>query len=263
MKIMLIDDEDAMRHMLSVILKRQGYEVAAFSDARPALAAIESDDYDFVLCDIKMPGMSGLEFLKALGAKVVSQTVIMMSAYGTFDTALECMKLGAYDYISKPFKADEIILTVKKAEERERLKRENLRLKDETSAEYDFKNIITNDGAMLDALALVRKVADYSTPVMVSGESGTGKELIARAIHYGGVRANEAFVAVNCGAISPNLLESELFGHVKGAFTDAHRNKVGLFQGADHGTLFLDEIGELPIASCKRARSGGSATLNL
>ncbi|MBI5886028.1 MAG: sigma-54-dependent Fis family transcriptional regulator [Deltaproteobacteria bacterium] len=247
MKIIIIDDEDSMRHMLSVILKREGYDVAACADARAALPLVESGEYDFVLCDIKMPGMSGLDFLKALGAKGVNQTVIMMSAYGTVDTALECMKHGAYDYISKPFKADEIILTVKKAEERERLKRENLRLKGETLRDYDFKNIITKDPAMFEILALVRKVADYSTPVMIGGESGTGKELVARAIHYGGVRAGESFVAVNCGAIPPNLLESELFGHVKGAFTDAHRTKTGLFQEADRGTLFLDEIGELPM----------------
>lgn len=247
MKIIIIDDEDSMRHMLSVILKREGYDVTVSADARAALPLVESGEYDFVLCDIKMPGMSGLEFLKALGAKGVNQTVIMMSAYGTVDTALECMKHGAYDYISKPFKADEIILTVKKAEERERLKRENLRLKDETGRDYDLKNIVTKDAAMLEILALVRKVADYSTPVMIGGESGTGKELVARAIHYGGGRAGESFVAVNCGAIPPNLIESELFGHVKGAFTDAHRTKTGLFQEADRGTLFLDEIGELPI----------------
>lgn len=145
MKIMIIDDEDSMRHMLSVILKREGYEPQAYQDAKKALSALDSEDFDFILCDIKMPGMDGLEFLKALREKGAPQTVIMMSAYGTIDTAVECMKLGAYDYISKPFKADEIILTVKKAEERERLKRENTRLKSEVYRDYDFKKIITED----------------------------------------------------------------------------------------------------------------------
>ncbi|MBI5561248.1 MAG: sigma-54-dependent Fis family transcriptional regulator [Deltaproteobacteria bacterium] len=247
MKIMVIDDEESMRHMLSVILKREGYETAAFADAGQAVAALEASEFDFVLCDIRMPGMDGMRFLKTLQDRGLGQTVIMMSAYGAMDTAIECMKLGAYDYISKPFKADEIILTVKKAEERERLKRENARLKDEAERDYDFRNIITEDRAMLEIIGLVKKVADYATPVLITGESGTGKELVARAIHHAGQRGLGPFVAVNCGAIPPNLLESELFGHVKGAFTDAHRNKTGLFQEADHGTIFLDEIGELPM----------------
>ncbi len=247
MRVMIIDDEESMRHMLSVILKREGSEAVSFGEAGKALAAIDTDDFDFVLCDIKMPGMDGLEFLKALKSKKPEQTVIMMSAYGTVDTAIECMKLGAYDYISKPFKSDEILITLKKAEERERLKRENLRLKGDVVREYDIKNIITKDPKMLEVLALVRKVADYSAAVLITGESGSGKELIAGAIHYSGSRASKPFVAVNCGAIPGTLLESELFGHVKGAFTDAHRNKNGLFQEADGGTIFLDEVGELPM----------------
>jgi two-component system, NtrC family, response regulator AtoC len=245
--ILVIDDEDSMRHMLSVILKREGYDSVAYAEASKALDAIDGGDFDFILCDIKMPGMNGLEFLKALKEKGGNHTVIMMSAYGTIDTAVECMKLGAYDYISKPFKADEIILTVKKAEERERLKRENARLKSTALSEYDKSNIFTRDKKMTEVLSLVEKVSGYSTSVLITGESGTGKELVSRAIHYGGNRADRPFVVVNCGAIPGALLESELFGHVKGAFTDAHRNKTGLFQEADTGTIFLDEVGELPM----------------
>ncbi len=244
---MVIDDEESMRHMLSVILKMEGYDVTAFSDAAKALDGLDADDFDFILSDIRMPGMDGLEFLKRLNDKKKDQTVIMMSAYGAIDTAIECMKLGAYDYISKPFKADEIILTLKKAEERERLKRENLRLKEEAAEEYDVKNIITVDPKMLEVLELAKKISDYTTTVLITGESGTGKELVARAIHTCGGRAANPFVAVNCAALPGNLLESELFGHVKGAFTDAHKNKIGLFEEADGGTIFLDEIGELPM----------------
>ncbi len=246
MKVLIIDDEESMRHMLSVMLKRQGYDSMAFSDAAKALEAL-GPGFDFVLCDIKMPGMDGLGFLKALKSSGAEQTVIMMSAYGTIDNAIECMKLGAYDYISKPFKTDEIILALKKAEEREHLKREVKRLKEEAAAEYGIGNILTSDPEMLSVLELVKKVADYATTVLISGESGTGKELVARAIHYSGNRAAKPFVAVNCGAIPAQLLESELFGHVKGAFTDASKDKTGLFKEADSGTLFLDEIGELPM----------------
>ncbi|MFQ5428011.1 MAG: sigma-54-dependent transcriptional regulator [Thermodesulfobacteriota bacterium] len=248
MKVMIIDDEESLRHMLSVILKMEGYEAIAFADASQALSSLSTDDYDFILCDIRMPGMDGLEFLRGLkGEGSDDHTVIMMSAYGTIDTAIECMKLGAYDYISKPFKSDEIILTLKKAEEREKLKRENRRLKEEVARHFDVKNIITVDTRMLDILELVKKVAGYTTSVLISGESGTGKELVARALHTCGERASGPFVAVNCGAIPGPLLESELFGHVKGAFTDAKRDKVGLFEEAGGGTIFLDEVGELPM----------------
>jgi two-component system response regulator AtoC len=246
-KVLIIDDEESMCHVISVILDREGYEAVSYRDARKAVEKMEEEDPDFILCDIRMPGMDGLELLKALRERGMKRTVVMMSAYGTIDTAIECMKLGAYDYISKPFKSDEVVLTLRKAEERERLKSENLRLKEESLKYYDFKNIYTEDPGMRDILGLVKKVADYDSSVLITGDSGTGKELVARAIHNGGVRADKSFVAVNCGAIPSALLESELFGHVKGAFTDAHRNKAGLFQEADGGTILLDEVGELPM----------------
>ena len=247
MRILIIDDEESMRHMLSVMLKKEGYETVSFAEARRALDSLDAEDPDFILCDIRMPGMDGIGFLKALKERPEQRTVIMMSAYGTIDNAIECMKLGAYDYVSKPFKTAEIVLTLKKAEEREGLRKENLRLKDEVGEDYDISNIHTTDSGMLEILEMVRKISGYSTSILITGESGTGKELIARAIHSSGARAAKPFVVVNCGAIPAPLLESELFGHVKGAFTDAHRNKSGLFQEADGGTLFLDEIGEMPL----------------
>lgn len=248
MKILIIDDEESMRHMLSIILKKEGYDVVSVEGGQQALKVLDKEDFDFILCDIKMPGMDGLGFLKAVRSQEsgVGSVIIMMSAYGAIDTAIECMRLGAYDYISKPFKADEILLTLKKAEEREKLKSENKRLKEAFQREYDFKNIIAKTSAMLDIFKLIKKVADYNTTVLITGESGTGKELIARGIHYNGSRKDKPFVAVNCGAIPAMLLESELFGHVKGAFTDAVRDKKGLFEEADGGTIFLDELGELP-----------------
>jgi two-component system response regulator AtoC len=169
-----------------------------------------------------------------------------MSAYGTADIAIEAMKLGAYDYISKPFKPDEIILTLRKAEEREQLRRENQLLRKEVAREYSFENIISKNEKMQKIFDVIKKVSHYKSTVLITGESGTGKELVARALHYNSGRSQNPFIAVNCGAIPENLLESELFGHAKGAFTDAIRTKKGLFEEADGGTLFLDEIGELP-----------------
>jgi two-component system response regulator AtoC len=193
-----------------------------------------------------MPKMDGMEFLSKAQKMGVDATVIMMSAYGTIDTAIEAMKMGAYDYISKPFKPDEIILTLKKAEERERLRRENELLRKEVQKEYSFKNIVSKNEKMLNIFEVIKKVAPYKSTILITGESGTGKELVARALHYSSNRSQRPFIPVNCGAIPENLLESELFGHVKGAFTDAIRTKKGLFEEADGGTLFLDEIGELP-----------------
>ncbi|RQW77211.1 MAG: sigma-54-dependent Fis family transcriptional regulator [Geobacter sp.] len=246
-RILVVDDEENLRHMLKVMLRKHLYLVDTAGDGNEGLRMAEEVDYDFILCDLRMPVVDGAAFLKNAIAAGVSGTIIMMSAYGTVDTAIECMKHGAYDYISKPFKNDEIVLVLKKAEERERLKSENIRLKEEMRREYSFASMISRNDGMLEIFSLVRRVCDFKTTVLVMGESGTGKELVARAVHYNSRRKDAPFVAVNCGAIPETLLESELFGHVKGAFTDASSEKVGLFEQAHGGTLFLDEIGELPL----------------
>jgi len=246
--ILIIDDEENLRHMLSAMLSRQGYQVDTAANGAEGLRYLTEKVYDFILCDIRMPEMDGKQFLaRALEEKVVSP-IIMMSAYGSVDTAIECMKMGAYDFISKPFKKDEIVMVLKKAEERERLKSENNRLRGVISGSDGFCGIISRNAVMQEIFAQIRKVTDLKTTVLILGESGTGKELVARAIHMSGVRAKKPFVAINCGAIPENLLESELFGHVRGAFTDASSDKTGLFEQADGGTLFLDEIGEMPLA---------------
>ena len=245
--ILVVDDEENLRHMLQVLLTREGYQVDLASNGEEALQLALKTDYVFILSDIKMPVMDGAEFLAKTFAAGIQSTVIMMSAYGTVDTAIECMKQGAYDYISKPFKNDEILLVLKKAAERERLKAENRQLKKELKREFSFAEIVSRNQRMLEIFALIGKVCDYKTTVLILGESGTGKELIARALHYHSKRKSQPFVAVNCGAIPQNLLESELFGHIRGAFTDASADKAGLFEQADGGTLFLDEIGEMPL----------------
>jgi two-component system response regulator AtoC len=246
--ILIIDDEENLRHMLSAMLSRQGYRVDTAENGVEGLRLLNEKVYDFILCDIRMPEMDGKEFLTQALAKKVPSPVIMMSAYGSVDTAIECMKMGAYDFISKPFKKDEIVMVLKKAEERERLKSENSRLRGVISDSEGFCGIISRNPAMQEIFAQIRKVTDLKTTVLILGESGTGKELVARAIHMSGVRGNKPFIAVNCGAIPENLLESELFGHVRGAFTDASVDQAGLFEQADGGTLFLDEIGEMPLS---------------
>jgi two-component system response regulator AtoC len=245
-RILIVDDEENFRHMLSVILKKEKYDVETASNGEEGLKKISLSGFDQILCDIRMPQMDGMGFLREVQKIAVDATVIMMSAYGTMDIAIEAMKLGAYDYISKPFKPDEIILTLKKAEERERLRKENELLRKEVQKEYSFENIISKNEKMQKIFEVIKKVAPYKSTILITGESGTGKELIAKALHYSSDRSQLPFIPVNCGAIPENLLESELFGHVKGAFTDAIRTKKGLFEEADGGTLFLDEIGDLP-----------------
>ncbi len=250
-KVLIIDDEENMLHMLSALLTGQGYSVDTAGDGMAGLSLLESREFDFVLCDIKMPNMDGMSFLQAAISAGHSATIIMMSAFGTVDTALEAMKHGAYDYISKPFKADEVVLVLKKAEERERLKRENVLLKKRIAgleSSLGLGTMIGRSKVMQDVFLLADKVARHMTTVLITGESGTGKELVARGIHSRSPRAGKPFVAVNCGSVPENLLESEFFGYVRGAFTGADRNKKGLFEEAQGGTLFLDEIGELPPA---------------
>ncbi len=246
-KVLVIDDEPNMRHMVTVVLEKAGYAVAGAEDGMQALALVEDTQFDLILCDLRMPKMDGLTFLKQLTERGTGVAVVMMSAYGSIDTAVEAMRLGAADYISKPFKPDEILLKVGQVQERNRLKEENIRLLDAVEEKFSFHNIVAKSDPMCKIFDTIRKIADYKSTVLITGESGSGKELIAKAIHYNGPRKQKPMVAVNCGALPENLLESELFGHVKGAFTDATKDKKGLFQEASSGTLFLDEIAALPL----------------
>lgn len=244
--ILIIDDEENLRHMLSVMLRKQGYLVETATGGRDGLQKLAAHVYDFILCDIRMPEMDGHGFLQQAMARGVTAPIIMMTAYGSVDTAVACMQEGAYDFISKPFKQDEIIIVLKKAEERERLKEENRQLRMQAVVGSSFYGLIGRNPAMLSLYDQIGRVADLKTTVLILGESGTGKELVARAIHASGIRSVKPFVALNCGAIPEQLLESELFGHVKGSFTGAVNDKVGLFEQADGGTLLLDEVGEMP-----------------
>ncbi|MCX8043936.1 MAG: sigma-54 dependent transcriptional regulator [Desulfobacterota bacterium] len=246
-KILVIDDEENMRHFLSALLTKEGYTVMTAGDGEEALGLLAEHEVDLILCDLRMPGMDGLAFLEAALQRGITAPIITMSAYGTIDLALETMQRGAYDYISKPFKPPEILLTLKKAEERERLRRENMMLRREVQTRYGFDNIVGTSTALTTVLETVKKIAPFKSSVLITGESGTGKELIARALHCASPRRDKTFLAVNCGAIPETLLESELFGHRKGAFTGAIRDRRGLFEEADEGTLFLDEIGDLPL----------------
>ncbi len=246
-RILVVDDEENLRLVLRTLLRRNGYEVETAQSGEEALGLVDSFGPDFILTDVRMPKMGGLDLLATLKAKGNDATVIVMSAYGNTDLAIEAIKGGAYDYVQKPFKPDEVVLTLRKAEERELLRRENRALREEIRKEHKFEDILAKSTKMQEIFRTIAKIAEYKTTVLVTGESGVGKELVARAIHRRSSRRGGPFIPVNCGAIPENLLESELFGHKKGAFTDAIADRRGLFEEANGGSLFLDEIGELPL----------------
>ena len=245
-RVLVVDDEENLRLVLKTFLRRHDYEVEVAEDGEEALPMIDGFGPDFVITDVRMPRMGGMDLLGALAAKGSEATVIVMSAYGSHDMALEAIQAGAYDYVSKPFKPEELLLCLKKAEERENLKRENRALRQEIQKGARFENILAVAPQMEAIFRTITKVSDYKTTVLVTGESGVGKELVAKAIHSRSPRRGAPFVPINCGAIPETLLESELFGHKRGAFTDAVHDRRGLFEEAHQGTLFLDEIGELP-----------------
>ncbi|MFH1436078.1 MAG: sigma-54 dependent transcriptional regulator [Pseudomonadota bacterium] len=247
-KVLIVDDEENIRVMLRALLTQHKYEVLVAQNASQALEIMQKNLPDFIITDVRMPGMSGIDFVKICREKQIPSTIIVMSAYGNVDSAIEAMKAGAYDYIMKPFKADELILVLRKAQEREELRKENLSLKEEIYQEHAFEGMLSKSRKMQTIFLQIDKIAPYKTTVLITGESGTGKELVARALHRRSPRSGGPIVAINCGAIPEYLLESELFGHKKGAFTDATTDKKGLFEVADDGTLFLDEIGEMPLS---------------
>ena len=247
-RILIADDEEIVIRSCLRILDGDDFQVEAVQDGREALRKIEENPYDVMILDIMMPNMDGLEVLRRVKETHPNVDVIMITGLSQIDTAVQAMKLGAFDYISKPFEPDELKLVVQRALERRRLLQENLTLKSELSSKYRFENIIGLSPQMQAVYRLIAQCAPTSSTVLITGESGTGKELIARAIHYNSLRKDKPFVAVDCNALSENLLESELFGHVKGAFTSAVVNKKGMFEVAGSGTLFLDEIGNISMS---------------
>ncbi len=248
MRLLVIDDEAGLRQSLHLLLTDDGHAVTVAADGAAGLERALAEPFDAILCDVRMPAMDGLGFLRAYRSAGGGALVIMMSAYGTEDAAIEAMKQGAYDYIPKPFRADEVVLVLRKAEERERLRGEVEALRSALGAAAAAPGIVAESEALRAALDLIAKVAPHRTTVLITGPSGTGKEVLARELHRQSPRAAAPFVAVNCAAIPETLLESELFGHVRGAFTGAVGDHPGLFEQASGGTLFLDEIGDLPTA---------------
>jgi len=245
-KILVVDDEAGLRLMLVTYLEREGYQVTTAAEARTAAALLKKEEFVAVITDLSMPGGSGLDLLAHIREMGLDIPVIVMSAYGSSDSALTAMRAGAFDYVFKPFQPDEILFSLKKAESNLQLTRENAALK-QMAGRRPEDGLIYKSRTMIDLVNMLPKIAGTDRTVLITGESGTGKELAARAIHRHSPRSKGPFVAVNCGAIAESVLESELFGHVRGAFTGAERDREGLFRAADGGTLFLDEIGELPL----------------
>ncbi len=247
-KVLVIDDEKGIRETLSLILGMEGYDVESAENAADGLARMDSGEvYDFIICDIRLPGMGGIEFLKEARERDVEAVIIMISAYGTMENSIEAIKAGAADYINKPINSEELILRMRMAEERQKLRVRNDYLERELGIAGEPGEIIYSSAKMGEVIELSRKASQFKTTVLITGESGTGKELVAKAIHSGSPRKDSPFVAVNCAAIPEALIESELFGYARGAFTGAEAARRGLIEEASGGTLFLDEIGELPM----------------
>ena len=243
-KILVVDDEQSLRDVLSIMLKRAGYAVTSAMDGEEAIEFLNKEIFDLVITDLRMPKLDGMEVLKAVKSASPETVVLIITAFATADSAVEAMKQGAYDYLTKPFQVDEVQLIIRNALEKRRLTTENILLKREMASQSSFAQLVGQSEAMQKVFDVVRKVADSKSNVLICGESGTGKELVARAIHYNSARSVLPFVAVNCSAVPETLLESELFGHMKGSFTGAISNKAGLFEIANGGTIFLDEIGD-------------------
>jgi len=246
MKVLIVDDEEVLRDVLETVLVREGFDVVLAASGEEALSVLDGDDaIDLVILDVMLPGISGIDTLRAVRISNPQLPVIVITAFSSIDGAIEAMKHGAFHYIPKPFKNEEVILTVNKALEQRRLSRENERLKAELSEKYAYSNIIGKSESMRKIFDLIRLAAPSRSNILIFGESGTGKELVAKAIHHASPRARNAFVTVNSGSLPPELLESSLFGHMKGAFTGAIATKRGLFEVADGGSIFLDEIGNI------------------
>jgi len=244
--ILIADDEESIRHVLTVLLTDRGYSVRAVSNGEEALQELAAREYDALVTDVRMPKLSGLELVPRALAIAPELTILVMSAYGSHELALEAMKAGAYDYLGKPFRPDEVLLVLRKAEERERLRAQNRLLRRELDRSGAGADLVATGPSMREVMRVVQKAAPTKATVLITGESGTGKEQVARALHQLSSRAERQFVAINCASLPPQLIESELFGHVKGAFTGAQSSRRGLFEEADGGTLLLDEIGDLP-----------------
>ena len=254
-RLLVVDDERSMRELLSIVLRREGYDVSLAENGRMAIDRLERSRFDLLISDIKMPDMSGVDVLRA--AKRIDSDIvgIMITAFAAADTAIEAMRLGAHDYLSKPFDVDELKIKVRNALEQRQLRQENVLLKRALGTSHQFANIVGRSEKMLAIFKLIEQIARTESTVLVTGESGTGKEWVARAIHFYSLRRDRPFVALNCGAVPETLLESELFGHMKGSFTGASANKKGLVEAAEKGTLFLDEIGTMnPMMQVKLLR---------
>jgi len=246
-KILIAEDEKNLRKVLVNELSTEGYDIVEADDGKKALEILQKDDYDVVLLDMNMPVLDGIEVLKRMRALEIPTEVIILTGNMTLTTAVEAMKLGAYDYLTKPFNLNELSLVIEKAYEKKKLRRENLLLKTQIRRQSENSRVVVKSQMMLELMETVKKVAVSDFPVLIIGESGSGKELIARSIYKESARADGPFVAINCGAIPDNMIESELFGYEKGAFTGAHARKLGLLEIANNGTLFLDEIGDMPL----------------